>query len=136
MPRSVLFPALGALLLSGALCACTPRPRSPLEQMLHLDAPRPGSVVRSPLRIRGVARGPWYFEGTFPLRLQTRDGSLVARGVARAQGAWMTGAFVPFSATLRFAAPVEKEGELLLRRDNPSGLARLDDTLLIPVRFR
>ena len=34
-----------------------------------LDSPLPGAVLRSPLTIRGRAKGNWFFEGDFPLLL-------------------------------------------------------------------
>ena len=101
-----------------------------------METPQAGAVIRSPLIVRGEARGPWYFEGDFPLMLRDNGGEIVARGVARAKGEWMTTDFVSFVGRLEFTAPEGMLGELILQKDNPSGRPELDDSLTIPVRFR
>ncbi len=114
------------------------------EDRIVLNAPLPGEVVSSPLRIQGRARGGWYFEGDFPVLLTDWDGRIVARGIASAEREWMTEEFVPFSCRLEFNAPAFGQGEtpafaqrgtLILRKDNPSDNPALDDALEVPVRF-
>ncbi len=104
--------------------------------MIRVETPQPGTVIRSPLTVRGEARGPWYFEGDFPLMLRDSGGNILARGFASAEGEWMTTDFVPFVGKLVFAAPEGMLGELILQKDNPSGRRELDDSLILPVRFR
>jgi hypothetical protein len=104
---------------------------------LVVEAPAPGARVASPLRVRGRARGPWYFEGDFPLELSDARGRVLARGVASARGEWMTEDFTPFEGVLEFAPPPGAVGGLLvLRKDNPSDLRELDAAATIPVSFR
>lgn len=105
------------------------------SDLIQVDAPRPGDSVTTPLTITGQARGYWFFEASFPVELLDPNGALLARGVAQAQGDWMTEDFVPFTATLTFTAPASGTGELILRKDNPSGLPENDDALQIPVTF-
>lgn len=97
--------------------------------------PTPNQVVSSPLVVEGQARGTWFFEGSFPVKLLTTDGTVIARGVAEAQGAWMTTEFVPYRVTLRFTGPASGQGTLVLEKDNPSGLLENADALTIPVSF-
>jgi hypothetical protein len=106
------------------------------KEMIRVEAPQPGEVVRSPLTVRGEARGAWYFEGDFPLILRDNRGEILARGIASAKGEWMTNDFVPFVGRIEFAAPEEMAGDLILQKDNPSERRELDDSLIIPVRFR
>lgn len=106
------------------------------KDMIQVKTPQPGTVIRSPLTVRGEAKGPWYFEGDFPLLLKDNEGEILARGVASAKGEWMTTDFVPFVGKLVFTAPEARLGELILQKDNPSGRRELDDSLTIPVRFR
>ena len=50
----------------------------------------------------------------------------------------MTNDFVPFEATLTFAADknsYSNKGSLILKKDNPSGLPQNDDALEIPIVF-
>jgi len=107
------------------------------KDLVTLDAPMPEQTVRSPLVVRGKARGPWYFEASFPVILTDWDGRIIAQVPARAQGDWMTNDWVPFEAVLTFDADttVSSRGALILRKDNPSGLPEHDDALEITVFF-
>ncbi len=100
---------------------------------IRLETPLPQEVVNSPLVIVGAARGNWYFEGSFPVRLVTPDGVELAYGWAQAQADWMTMAFVPFTAELRFVAPPTSDVILILEKDNPSALAENSASFLVPL---
>ncbi|MHB9027718.1 MAG: Gmad2 immunoglobulin-like domain-containing protein, partial [Candidatus Latescibacterota bacterium] len=93
-------------------------------------------IVRSPLLVEGEARGTWYFEATFPLRLLDGSGNELAVGYAQAEGEWMTENFVPFRGRLEFATPRTDTGTLILERANPSGLPEHAREMRAPVRFR
>jgi hypothetical protein len=93
------------------------------------------------VRITGEARGPWYFEASFPVLLTDGDGLIIAQGNGQAQGEWMTTEFVPFVATLEFSVPVNadafgRRGALVFKNDNPSGDSARDKAVEIPVRFK
>lgn len=105
------------------------------DNLIRVTTPLPNAVVRSPLTIGGEARGTWYFEATFPVKLLDANGKELAAIPAQAQGEWMTENFVPFTATLAFPKPETKTGVLVLQKDNPSGLPANDDELRIPVIF-
>lgn len=96
----------------------------------------PGQTVTSPLTVTGEARGTWYFEADFPVRLQDANGNELAVGIAQAEGEWMTEDFVPFSTTFTFGESDTDTGWLVLERDNPSGLPEHAASYSIPVRFR
>jgi hypothetical protein len=106
-----------------------------VDELIRVDEPRVDSVVRSPLRIRGEARGMWYFEASFPVRLETLDGEVLAEASATAGSDWMTEEFVPFDLLLAFPETSAVEGVLVLERDNPTGMPEYDRALRIPVRF-
>lgn len=91
--------------------------------------------ISSPLEITGKARGNWFFEGDFPIRLFDSNNQEIAVAIATAQGEWMTQDFVDFKATLEFEIPETKTGELVFIKDNPSDNRELDDELKIPVKF-
>lgn len=122
---------------SGPNCEFAPCPANePSEEdRVSVAFPQPDAVVMSPLLVRGEARGTWYFEASFPIRLLDAEGNVLATAVAQAEGDWMTTEFVPFQATLTFAAPKTAAGTLLFERDNPSGLPEQAATVSIPVRF-
>ncbi len=101
-----------------------------------VGSPLPGALVKSPLKITGQARGTWYFEASFPIKLFDDQGRLLIAVPAQAQGDWMTEEFVPFEATLEFTAPQSETGKLVLEKDNPSGLPENADSISFPVRFK
>jgi hypothetical protein len=113
------------------------------SDLIRLEEPAAGSVVeKSPIALKGVARGYWFFEASFPISLVNWDGLIIAEGYATAESDWMTEEFVPFTATLEFTNPYNpgdpdfmKRGALILQKDNPSGLPEHDDALEIPVWF-
>lgn len=105
--------------------------------LIYVDSPLPGSRVSSPLRILGYARGKWFFEGNFPVVLADANGEFIAQGYATAKNAWMTEMFVPFESVIKFKPPDSgSKGTLVLKKDNPSGRQKLDNSLVIPVFFK
>lgn len=105
------------------------------SNLIVIETPRPGQVISSPVVIKGKARGNWYFEASFPARLIDANGQVISTKLIQATGGWMTTEFVPFTATMDFTTPSTKMGTLILQKDNPSGLAKNDDELRIPVIF-
>lgn len=106
--------------------------------LIRIENPRPNQVIASPLTIRGEARGNWFFEASFPVKLYDANGGNITLNPSyiTASSEWMTADFVPFEATLEFKAPAADTGTLVLEKDNPSGLPEHADSLSIPVRFR
>ena len=102
--------------------------------MIRVTSPHPLDAVSSPLVVRGEARGPWYFEASFPVRLVDEHRHTIAVVPAQAQGEWMTTHLVPFEATLTFSTS-SKTGALVLEKSNASGLPQHADSIEVPVRF-
>lgn len=107
-----------------------------VPDLIELASPLPHAVIQSPLILEGRARGPWYFEASFPAYLLDAAGDTIAVTPVQAEGDWMTEEFVPFKATLTFTAPTSETGTLILMKDNPSGLPENAAELRVPVRFR
>lgn len=93
---------------------------------LTIASPREGETVTSPLVVTGEARGGWYFEASFPVRLEDASGRVLAEVPAQARGEWMTADDVPFVAELTFSVPRLTPGRLVLRKANASGLPEHD----------
>jgi hypothetical protein len=87
------------------------------------------------LVVTGKARGNWFFEASFPVRIEDADGKLLTQVPAQAESDWMTTEFVPFSARLLFGIPGTETGVLILKNDNPSGDASRDKEIRIPIKF-
>jgi hypothetical protein len=123
------------------------QPPAGIPDLISIESPVPESRITSPLEIKGVARGPWYFEASFPVFLTDWDGKIIAQGIATAQvdpadggAGWMTVDFVPFTATLNFENPswdadFSKRGTLIFQKDNPSGLPEHDNAYEMTVWF-
>jgi len=100
---------------------------------LIISSPRSDQILKSPLSIEGEAKGYWFFEGSFPIKLLDKDGKEIAVGIAQAQGDWMTSDFVPFKAELSFNYLATSSGTLVFEKDNPSGLPENAREMRIPV---
>jgi len=108
-----------------------------LSNIIVVDSPKEGEAISSPLKIKGKARGTWFFEANFPIALTNWDGLIIAEHYAEAKSEWMTEEFVPFEATLTFKKPEFGErGTLILKKSNASGLPEHDAALEIPVIFK
>lgn len=93
-------------------------------------------IISSPLKIEGKARGSWFFEAVFPVKLLDGNGKQVSVTYAQAQGDWMTDDFVNFNALFNFTAPETDKGILLFQNDNPSGLPENQKEFRLSVRFK
>lgn len=100
---------------------------------INVASPKPNDNVSSPIEVVGQARGSWYFEASFPVKLVDSQGQEIAFGIAQAQDDWMTENFVPFIAKIEFAVQEKTSANLILQKDNPSGLLENDQQIVIPV---
>lgn len=109
---------------------------TPEEDIIVIEKPAADATVTSPLTVTGKARGNWYFEASFPVKLLDANDDVIASGVAQAKGDWMTEDYVPFSVTLTFKKQTKgSSGTLVLMKDNPSGLPENEDARTLSVTF-
>lgn len=104
--------------------------------LLVVDSPQPNSLIKSPLTVSGSARGNWFFEASFPVRILDAEERELGVVPAQAKSDWMTTDFVNFSAVLDFKTPTTATGTLVFEKDNPSGLPQNDQKFEMLVRFR
>jgi hypothetical protein len=109
-------------------------PPTTYDDLLQIDIPLPNAEVTTPLVVTGKARGAWYFEASFPIKLYDANNKLIAQTAARALSDWMTEEYVPFSATMAFVADTAT-GTLVVQNDNPSDLPENEKEVRIPVTF-
>lgn len=106
------------------------------DDLIIVNSPIANSQISSPLTFSGLARGTWFFEGSFPVSIVNWDGLIIGEGYATASGEWMTEDYVPFSGTLTFDKPAYGDrGAIIFQKDNPSGLPENDNALEISIRF-
>lgn len=125
----------GAFVRWGSPAGIVASVKNSLSDSIQVNEPRIGSAVRSPLLIRGQARGTWFFEGSFPVYIYDGAGHELGLGVARAVGEWMTDQFVPFEASIAFRDSLTHSGEVILKKNNPSGRAAHDTQVRLPIKF-
>ncbi len=106
---------------------------SQLVEFIRLSQPEAGATVASPLTVSGEVVGNWLFEATFPLRLVTDDGEVIADGYATSEGDWMTTDFVAFKGVIEFEVKQSTSAVLVLMRGNASGLPQHDTALRLPL---
>lgn len=135
-PLLFLIIILGAIALAGAAVFYFSPKEFCKTDLICVNNPKPNQEISSPLVLEGEARGNWFFEASFPIRLFDSNGKELAVAVAQAQDEWMTEEFVPFRATMEFEVPTTATGTLVFEKDNPSGLPEHADSLIMPIRFQ
>ena len=108
------------------------------RDFIIVDSPQALATVTPPLVVSGQARGPWFFEATFPIVITDWDGLIIGEGFATAQGDWMTEEFVPFTGEISYSTPtttISSRGTVIVQKSNASGLPENDDALEIPIFF-
>lgn len=103
---------------------------------ITVNLPYPGAVVGKTFSVIGKARGPWFFEGSFPVEIRDVSGILLAQSVAVPQTVnteWMTTDFVPFKADVQIPETYIGAGTVILKKDNPSGLSQNDASVSFPI---
>lgn len=97
-----------------------------------VDLPYPGAVTGKKFTVIGKARGTWYFEASFPVKVLDKDGKVLVTTHATAQDEWMTEDFVPFTSEITVPLTYIGPATLILEKDNPSGDAVRDASVSFP----
>lgn len=105
----------------------------PLDKSVLVTTPTPNSTVMRTFTVAGVAPGPWFFEAVFPIQVRDANGNVVGSTQGRAQGEWTTTELVTFTATVTVDPDFHGPANLVLLKDNESGLPQNDDSLEIPI---
>ena len=103
------------------------------KDMIVIDNIPAGVTVLREFSVFGQARGPWYFEASFPVEVVAEGGKVVAMGHAEAEGEWMTEEFVPFKAEVKLTEVYSGPATLILHKDNPSGDEERDASVEVPI---
>ncbi len=97
------------------------------------ELPFPGAVTGKEFSVVGKARGTWYFEASFPVKVLDKDGKVLAQGPAQAQSDWMTTEFVPFKIDIKVPQTYTGPATIVLEKDNPSGIPEKDASISFPI---
>ena len=111
-------------------------PQPFVSENVIVTQPLPNTVIKSPVYLKGEAKGLWYFEASFPVSVIDANGQVLGGSIATAKGDWMTTSFVPFESTITFKNSSTPTGYIIFTKDNPSGLPEHDDEEKMPVKFQ
>lgn len=106
-----------------------------VDSRVRVTHPQPNEIMASPYTFDGEARGTWFFEASFPVRVEDTAGNILGRGYAQAEGEWMTEEFVPFRGTVEFISEKDQLGRVVFEKDNPSGLPEHAAETSVPVQI-
>lgn len=95
-----------------------------------------GVLITSPVGIEGQAKGNWFDEASFRVKILDGNGTVLGKGTAQALGNWMTTGTVAFAANIPFTTPKYATGSIVFSSDNPSGLPVNAKTFTLPVSFK
>lgn len=91
--------------------------------------------ISSPLVIEGEVKGPWFFEGTFPIKIEDKGGNLIKQGVAQSSEDWMSTGWVSFRTSIDFDIEKEIDAIIIFKKSNPSDLPENEDQATINVKL-
>lgn len=103
------------------------------SNMIVVSQPAAGARVGNTFTVSGQARGGWYFEASFPLRVFDSTGTELVVMPVQAGSDWMTPNFVPFTVQVLIPGNYKGSATLVLHNDNPSGLPENDASITIPI---
>jgi hypothetical protein len=101
--------------------------------LIVVDTPPVGAVTGRQFRVTGKARGTWFFEASFPVKIVDPRGKTIFATPAEAQDDWMTEEFVPFIANITVPETFIGPATLVLEKDNPSGMKEKDASVSFPI---
>ncbi|MCX6717901.1 MAG: hypothetical protein NTU76_04505 [Candidatus Taylorbacteria bacterium] len=102
------------------------------DVQIVVSYPEDNHEVSSPIKISGKARGNWFFEGSFPIKLVDANGNILGTSIATSSEDWMTTEFINFNSELSFEKSTStRRAVLVLSKDNPSGIPDFDQSVFV-----
>lgn len=108
---------------------------TPIQGDIILEIPKEGEILQNPQKIRGLAKGEWFFEGQFSVELYDANWNFLGRATLSAKENWANEDFVPFEGELSFSQSKTSFGFLKFLSANPSGIAEYQKIFEMKVKF-
>lgn len=105
------------------------------KDIIIIDSPKPYQKVQVTIIIKGKAKGSFFFEGTFPIRIEDENGNLIVSDYIMTKENWMTENFVSFETHFYFEKGNLRKGFIIFEKANPSGLLENKFEIRIPLYF-
>ncbi|MGB9842805.1 MAG: Gmad2 immunoglobulin-like domain-containing protein [Candidatus Pelagibacter ubique] len=106
------------------------------KDKIIIDSPEPYQNVKNPIYIMGKAKGSFFFEGTFPVRIEDENGNIIMVDHIETKDDWMTENFVSFEKYLDISNINIKKGFIVFEKANPSGLPENKFEIKIPIYIK
>ena len=104
-----------------------------LSASVTVSSPKPNARVGKDFTVSGSAPNGWYFEAVFPIQIRDPNDDLIATTQGHAQSDWTVSGPVAFTAAISIDGNYSGPADLILLRDNPSGLPENSDEVTIPI---
>jgi len=104
------------------------------NRSLVVNIPKPNSVIVSPMHVQGSAKSMWFFEGSFPVRIEDDEGNILGQGSVSPSLDSMKKKMVPYVADVVFERGDKVKGFVVLTKDDLGGLLKVESRK-IPVLF-
>jgi hypothetical protein len=108
----------------------------PLSASVTVSKPLPNTTIGKTFTVAGSAPNGWYFEAVFPIQVRDPNDDLIATGQGRAQSDWTVAGPVAFTTSITLDTNYSGPADLILLRDNPSGLPENSDEVTIPISIK
>ncbi len=127
---------LGIVILAVTFVNRAEAPTPTPELLISVEAPISGSIISSPVTVRGIVRSGWTaFEGQVgTVTVYDENGAELGVGILAATTDWLR-LPVSFGVSVPFQAPTGKTGTLVFESENPSGDPGLTRVYKMPVSF-
>jgi len=103
------------------------------KDVIIIDSPKPYQKIQNPIYIKGKAKGSFFFEGSFPVRIEDENGNIVITDHIETNENWMTENFVFFEKHLDISNVNIKRGFIIFEKANPSGLPENKLEIKVPI---
>lgn len=104
-----------------------------LPGSVTVSSPAAGATVGQTFSVTGIAPNNWYFEAVLPIQVVDAGGTVIASTPGQAQSDWMVEGPVAFAATITLSSAYSGPANLIIKRDNPSGLPQNDAEIIVPI---
>lgn len=116
----------------------TPSPGSasstaPLDTQVVVASPAQDATVPHTFTITGSAPNQWFYEAVFPIQVRDPNDNLIGTSQGQAQGDWTQPGIIGFTSQMKIDASYEGPANLIVLKDNPSGLPQNIDSVTIPI---
>ena len=105
------------------------------KDIIIIESPKAYEKVKNLLFVKGKARGYFFFEANFPIRIEDENGNVILKDYVETSENWMTNDFVYFEKYLDIRNISIKKGFIIVEKANPSGDVEHKFEIKIPLYF-